>query len=72
LKNKVRSPLLWLFFFYAVPQLIAVGFTVPFPGAIVRYRSIPFLFMFLFLFSANNILHLKLTKILFPKTLNKF
>ena len=72
LKNKVRSPILWLFLFYAVPLLIAVGFTVPFPGAIVRYRSIPFLFMFLFLFSANNILHLKLTKILFPKTLNKF
>jgi hypothetical protein len=66
-KNKAGSALLWLFLFYAIPQLIAIGYTVPFPGAIVRYRSIPFLFLFLFLFSANNILQQKLTKACFPK-----
>jgi hypothetical protein len=72
IKNKTPGALLWLFLYYSIPQLLAIGFTVPFPGAIVRYRSIPFLFIFLFLFSANNILHAKLTKTLFPKTLNKF
>jgi len=70
-KNKAGSALLWLFLFYAIPQLIAIGYTVPFPGAIVRYRSIPFLFLFLFLFSANNILQQKLTKACFSETLNK-
>jgi len=72
IKNKTGSALLWLFLFYAIPQLIAIGYTVPFPGAIVRYRSIPFLFLFLFLFSANNIVQQKLTNGLFFKTLNKF
>lgn len=70
-KNRNREPLFWLFLYYAVFQLIAIGFTVPFPGAIVRYRSIPFLFLFLFLFSPDNVLHEKLNKILFSKTLHK-
>jgi hypothetical protein len=70
-KNKGKGPLLWFFIYYGVSQIIAIGYSVPFPGAIVRYRSIPLLFIFLFLFSANNILHQKLTRGLFPKTLNK-
>jgi hypothetical protein len=70
-KKTVEDPLLWLFLFYGITQLIAIGYTVPFPGAIVRYRTIPFLFIFIFLFSANSLLQQKLTSILFRKTLNK-
>ncbi len=70
-KHKVTDPLLWLFVYYGITQLIAIGYAVPFPGAIVRYRCIPFLFIFIFLFSTNKLLQQKLTSILFPKTLVK-
>lgn len=52
-KNGIRDPLYWLLLYYGVSQLIAIGYIVPFPGAIVRYRSIPLLFILLFLFSCN-------------------
>jgi hypothetical protein len=64
-KQMIPDPLLWLFLYYGISQLIAIGYTVPFPGAIVRYRCIPFLFIFIFLFSENDLLQQKLTKILF-------
>ncbi len=65
------DPLLWLFLYFGIILVIAIGYTVPFPGAIVRYRCIPFLFIFLYLFSVSNLLHNKLTGILFRNTLNK-
>jgi hypothetical protein len=69
--KKMNDALLWLFLFYALPQLIAIGYTVPFPGAIVRYRTIPFLLLFLFFFSADNLLQQKLTQGIFPKNIKK-
>jgi hypothetical protein len=59
-KQQVSHPLYWLFLFYGISQLISIGYTVPFPGAIVRYRSFCFLFLFLFLFSGNSLLQQKL------------
>ena len=40
-KKQVSHPLYWLFLFYGISQLIGIGYTVPFPGAIVRYRVDP-------------------------------
>ena len=34
-------PLLLLFVFYSLSQILLVGYIVPFPGAIVRYKTIP-------------------------------
>ena len=59
-KQQVSHPLYWLFFFYSITQLITIGFVVPFPGAIVRYRSIAFLFLVLFLYAGNPLLQQKL------------
>jgi hypothetical protein len=59
-KKQVSFPLYWFFLFYGITQLITIGYTVPFPGAIVRYRSYTFLFLFLFLFSGNPLLQQKL------------
>jgi len=42
-----QSPLLLLFIFFGVSQIIFIGYIVPFPGAIVRYKSIPELFLFI-------------------------
>ncbi len=63
-----RDPLLWFFLFYGVSQLLMIGFIVPFPGAIVRYRSIPLLFLLFFLFFVNDMVHQKLNFILPPET----
>ena len=70
-KQMKPDPLLWLFLFFGIILLIAIGYTVPFPGAIVRYRCIPLLFIFLYLFSVDGLLHQKLNAILFRNTLNK-
>jgi hypothetical protein len=59
-KQQISHPLYWLFLFYGVSQLITIGFAVPFPGAIVRYRSISFLFLVLFLYAGNPLLQQKL------------
>ncbi|MDP4131393.1 MAG: hypothetical protein Q8918_10780 [Bacteroidota bacterium] len=66
-RHKVADPVFWLFLYYGITLLLGIGYTVPFPGAIVRYRCIPFLFLFIFLFSTNNLLQQKLTDILFKK-----
>jgi hypothetical protein len=42
-----QSPLLLLFIFFGISQIIFIGYIVPFPGAIVRYKSIPELFLFI-------------------------
>ena len=59
-KQQVSHPLYWLFLFYSITQFIAIGYVVPFPGAIVRYRSIAFLFLVLFLYAGNPLLQQKL------------
>jgi hypothetical protein len=59
-KEQVAHPLYWLFLFYGLSQLVGIGYTVPFPGAIVRYRSIAFLLLYLFLFAGNPLVQRKL------------
>jgi len=59
-KQQVSHPLYWLFLFYGITQFIAIGYAVPFPGAIVRYRNIAFLFIILFLYAGNPLLQQKL------------
>jgi hypothetical protein len=59
-KQQVSYPLYWLFLFYGITQLITIGYVVPFPGAIVRYRSIAFLFLVLFMYAGNPLLQQKL------------
>jgi hypothetical protein len=58
--EQITHPVYWLFLFYALSQLLAIGYTVPFPGAIVRYRAIPFLMLVLFLYAGNPLLQQKL------------
>jgi hypothetical protein len=59
-RERISHPLYWLFLFYGLSQFISIGCVVPFPGAIVRYRTIPFLFLLLFLFAGNPLLQQKL------------
>ena len=59
-KAQVSHPLYWLFLFYGISQFLLIGYTIPFPGAIVRYRTIPFLMLLLFLYSGNPFLQQKL------------
>ena len=59
-KQQVSNPLYWLFLFYAITQFMTIGYVVPFPGAIVRYRSIAFLLLVLFLYAGNPLLQQKL------------
>jgi len=40
-------PLIQLFIYYGLTQILLIGFLVPFPGAIVRYKSIPELLLIL-------------------------
>ena len=40
-------PLILCFFFYAVTQIILIGYVVPFPGAIIRYKALPELLLVL-------------------------
>ena len=48
-KQLFNHPLLLLFLFYGLSQIILIGYIVPFPGAIVRYKAIPELFLVVFL-----------------------
>jgi hypothetical protein len=59
-KEQISHPLYWLFLYYGISQFILIGYVVPFPGAIVRYRSIAFLFLILFLYAGNPLLQQKL------------
>jgi hypothetical protein len=59
-KEQINHPIYWLFIFYGAGQLISIGYVVPFPGAIVRYRSISYLLIILFLYSGNPFLQQKL------------
>lgn len=59
-REQISHPVYWLFLYYGLSQLLLIGYTVPFPGAIVRYRSIAFLFVVLFLNAGNPLLQQKL------------
>jgi len=59
-RERISHPLYWLFLYYGISQLICIGYTVPFPGAIVRYRTIAYLLIVLFLYSGNPLLQQKL------------
>ncbi len=56
-KQILNSPLLLLFIFYGISQIILIGYVVPFPGAIVRYKAIPELFLFLIIISVFDFEH---------------
>ncbi len=45
IRTLLTQPLLLLFIFYGVSEIILIGYISPFPGAIVRYKSIPLLFL---------------------------
>ena len=59
-REQIAHPLYWLFIYYGISQFIAIGYVVPFPGAIVRYRTIALLFLVLFLYSGHPLLQQKL------------
>jgi hypothetical protein len=59
-RDQVSHPLYWLFLYFGFSQLVLIGYIVPFPGAIVRYRTIPFLMLFLFFYAGNPLLQQKL------------
>lgn len=44
-KQTLGNPIILLFICYGITQLMLIGYTVPFPGAIVRYKSIPIQFL---------------------------
>jgi hypothetical protein len=64
-KHQIGHPIYWLFLYYGVSLFILIGYTVPFPGAIVRYRSIPLLMLVLFLYAGNPFLQRKLRNWIF-------
>lgn len=39
--NLIIHPLLWALFFFSVSFYLSIGYTIPFPGATIRYRVIP-------------------------------
>lgn len=64
-REQINHPVYWLFIFYGLTQLIIIGYVVPFPGAIVRYRSISFFMVSLFLYSGNPLLQQKIRSWIF-------
>src|SRR3954462_3400247 len=60
LKQVIAEPLAWFILLFAVSAYLFIGLTVPFPGAIVRYKIVPELLLFV-LFSVA--LPIKLKKI---------
>ena len=59
-RGQVTHPLYWLFLYYGLSQFILIGYVVPFPGAIVRYRTISLLFLILFFYAGHPNLQQKL------------
>ncbi len=56
-KSKISpSPVIFFFIFFAISILLICGYTIPFSGAIVRYRSFVFPFLITPLLGASNIL----------------
>jgi len=53
-KKTARDPLLIFLFLFSVSLYLFIGYTVPFPGAIVRYRILPELFLITLLATLIN------------------
>jgi hypothetical protein len=47
LKQVIAEPLTWFILLFAVSAYLFIGLTVPFPGAIVRYKIVPELLLFM-------------------------
>ncbi|HSC36409.1 MAG TPA: hypothetical protein VLD19_01010, partial [Chitinophagaceae bacterium] len=45
IKTVFQHPLAWVLLFAALSNYLFIGYVVPFPGAIVRYRAMPELFL---------------------------
>jgi hypothetical protein len=45
-KEYFQHPLLWVLLFFSISLYLFIGYTVPFPGAIVRYKMIAALFLY--------------------------
>ncbi|WP_127126026.1 hypothetical protein [Pseudoflavitalea rhizosphaerae] len=54
LKLQFTHPFLLFLLIFSVSYSIFIGYTVPFPGAIVRYKIIPELFLLAWLTASNN------------------
>jgi len=49
LRSRFSHPLLLLLAFYGLSQILLIGYTVPFPGAIARYKTIPEILLVLYI-----------------------
>ena len=47
----LNRPFVWMLLFFSFSLYLFVGYTVPFPGAIIRYRIIPELLLLLLIFT---------------------
>ncbi|HEY4876685.1 MAG TPA: hypothetical protein VIH86_13995 [Puia sp.] len=61
-KAYLSNPLLLLFLFYGFSLIIMIGYIVPFPGAIVRYKAIPELLLLTLIVTIS---HYKIIKLKF-------
>ncbi|HLY68898.1 MAG TPA: hypothetical protein VKR53_04170, partial [Puia sp.] len=53
-KTHLDNPVLLMFLFYGFSLMLLIGYIVPFPGAIVRYKAIPELLLLVFMAIASN------------------
>lgn len=53
-KDRFSHPLLLFLLIFSAALYIFIGYTVPFPGAIVRYKIIPELFLYTWILYTNN------------------
>jgi hypothetical protein len=59
-KAYLTDPMLLLFLFYGVSLIMMIGYIVPFPGAIVRYKAIPELLLLTLIVIISNYKTIKL------------
>jgi hypothetical protein len=59
-KAYLTDPILLLFLFYGFTLILMIGYIVPFPGAIVRYKAIPELLFITTIVVATNYKTIKL------------
>jgi hypothetical protein len=59
-KTYLSNPILLLFLFYGFSLIIMIGYIVPFPGAIVRYKAVPELLLLSLIVMISNYKKIKL------------
>jgi hypothetical protein len=59
-KAYLTNPILLLFLFYSFTLILMIGYIVPFPGAIVRYKAIPEMLLITGIIVASNYKPVKL------------